>query len=303
VPEKKLEEIMLKLVARLVALMVLVTAPAFAMEGTRGTHLNGTESAFVGFIPAPGFYMLTYASHERLTSLRDNTGDRVPLPLEATVDVLAPVALWVTQTKVFGGQLAFAASLPYLHIDAEVLGMKNHRSGPGDIVVSTSLGYHLSEKIHTNLGFNVLAPTGTYTAGALVNLGRNYWNITPSFAISYVQAKGVNADFKVMYDYNLENPAIHYQSGQELHMDYALGYAFGHGWIAGMSGYLYQQVTDDKYNGITIPNARARAGAIGPVLTYHNSKNLMLTLKFQKDFGVRNRLEGTALKFKLSIAL
>lgn len=42
-----------------------------------------------------------------------------------------------------------------------------------------------------------------------------------------------------------------YHSGQELIIDYSLGWGFGNGLTAGVGGYLYQQTTNDTQNGVT----------------------------------------------------
>nr|WP_232230018.1 transporter [Polaromonas glacialis] len=49
---------------------------------------------------------------------------------------------------------------------------------------------------------DVTAPTGSYDSNKLANLSRNYWNIEPVFAVTYVQPTGINADVKLMYDFN-----------------------------------------------------------------------------------------------------
>lgn len=61
---------------------------------------------------------------------------------------------------------------------------------------------------------------------------------------------------KMMYDYNFRNQDADYKSGQELHAGYALGWGQGNGFVAGVRGYVYRQVTDDKSEGRTVTGNR-----------------------------------------------
>lgn len=286
-----------------VTVVLAGVTPVLATENGGSTYSHGTENTFIGYMPPPGLYALFYSSHDRLTSLRDNNGSRLNTPFNVTVNSLATRAVWVTEKKLLGGDLAWHAVLPLLTINAEIAGRSEKRKGLGDIVVGTGLGYHPSEKVHYSVGLDVTLPTGSYSRNKIANLGRNYWNIEPVFALSYVQDKALNADVKLMYDFNMKNKATNYRSGQELHMDYSVGYAFGNGWITGVGGYLYKQTTNDKRNGIVVPNKKGRAVGIGPSIAYHNGKGFLITAKLQRDYGVRNRARGNSFKMKLSIPL
>jgi hypothetical protein len=54
--------------------------------------------------------------------------------------------------------------------------------------------------------------------------------------LSYVDPAGLNHEAKIMHDFNLRNDATDYRSGQELHMDYAVGWGFDNGWVVGLGG-------------------------------------------------------------------
>lgn len=122
-------------------------------------------------------------------------------------------------------------------------------------------------------------------------------------AVSYIQARGWNADLKLMYDYNFRNKDTDYRSGQELHADYALGWGLGNGFVAGVGGYVYRQVSDDKQAGLTVAGNRGRAMAIGPSLRYQNDKGWMITAKYERQFDVRNKASGAAFWIKTIIPL
>ncbi|WP_114968252.1 SphA family protein [Rhodoferax ferrireducens] len=271
---------------------------AQATEGGGGVYPNGNENYLAGALPPPGTYFLTYASHYEASTLRDNSGNKIPLNFNVQADALALRVVRVTDQKMWGGQLLFHAVAPLVNLKVQVGGTNGSTSGLADVVFGTGLGYHVSDKLHYVWAVDVSAPTGSYDSNKLANLSRNYWNIEPVFALTYVQPTGINADLKVMYDFNGINSATNYRSGQELHADYSVGWALGNGWTVGVGGFIYKQTTDDQQNGATVANNKGRAYAIGPSVKYDSGKGWFLTAKLEQESGVVNRAEGSSFKIK-----
>ena len=71
----------------------------------------------------------------------------------------------------------------------------------------------------------------------------------------------------------------------------------------GVGGYAYQQVTDDTSGGTTVQTNRGRTMAIGPSMKYDNGKGWFFTLKYEKEFDVKNRPEGGGLNVKMNIPM
>lgn len=283
------------------AAALLLSTPAFATEGGGGIYPNGAENFMVGAMPPPGFYTLVYGTHYRATELRDNNGNDVSSALggfRAEVNAIVPRFIWVTPHKVLGGQLAFHAMVPLMDADVRIGPVRQSDRGIGDINLDVALGYHASPKFHYVIALEANAPTGGYDSKRIANVGRNYWNIEPLVALTYTQPTGINADLKLMYDYNFRNRDTDYRSGQELHADYALGWGFGNGWVVGVGGYLYQQVTDDRVAGAPVTGNKGRAYNIGPSLKYQSKDGWFLTAKFERQYSVRNRPDGSAFWIK-----
>lgn len=280
--------------------MALLCLGAQATEGGGGIYPNGNENFLVGAMPPPGTYVLEYFGHDHLTTLRDNSGNKIDVPFDVKATYLSTRIVRVTDTKIFGGQLAWHVIFPLVNLDVNVAGNSQSKFGLGDIVFGPGLGYH-DDKLHYVFALDINAPTGSYDKNNLANLSRHYWNLEPLIAISYLQPSGVNADIKFHYDINAENSATKYKSGQEFHFDYALGWGFGNGWVAGVGGYVYQQITADKQNGVTVADNKGQAMGFGPSIKYDNGKGFFITAKWQQDFNVKNRAEGTGLKIKFSI--
>ncbi len=203
-----------------------------------------------------------------------------------------------------GGATASAQAagiVPLVDLKVELNGQSQSKQGLGDIIFGPALGFHHSEKLHSIVALDFIAPSGDYDRGDLANIGRNYWVVEPVVAVSYIDPNGLNVDVKTMYDFNLRNKATDYRSGQELHADYAVGWGLGNGWVVGVGGYILQQTTDDRQDGDRVEDNKGRTIAIGPSVKYTSEKGWFLTAKWEQETQVRNRAEGNAYRVKLTI--
>ncbi len=268
--------------------------------GGVGAYPDGLDNYLSGALPPPGVYALFYGGHIHYNKLVGNHGEQIPVPgFKVNVNVLAPRLVWVTEQPVLGGQLAYHAVVPLLDVTTDVAGHHDNSKGIGDITFGPALGYHPAPDLAYVLGVNVNAPTGHYDRNDLSSLGKNYWTAQPVGAISYFPAYGINADLKVMYDFNFKNSETETTSGQALHADYALGWGFGNGFVAGIGGYIFQQITNDS--GPNSAQGKASALAIGPSIRYANDKGWLIAAKWQKDFAVNNRPAGSQIFLKAAI--
>lgn len=290
-----------RLLTGTVAAIVLPVAQA--TEGGGSSYPMGAENYMTGAMPPPGFYAQVFAQHYSADSLRDNRGHDAVAHFDLDGAVVAPRLIWVTEQKVLNGDLAFHLNVPLVDLKVEVNDQHQRRKGMGDIIFGPALGYHYSDKLHAIYAVDIFAPTGRYDRGDLANIGRNYWAVEPIVALSYVDPDGLNLDVKLMYDFNFRNPDTDYRSGQEAHADYSTGWGFGNGWVVGVGGYIYRQVTDDNQNGDTVDDNKGRAFAIGPSIKYSDASGWFVTAKWQQEEAVRNRAEGDAYWLKLTIPL
>lgn len=276
---------------------------AWASEGGGSSYPMGAENYLSGVLPPPGWYAQVYSEHYAANDLKDNDGHSQAIDFRLRANVIAPRLVWVTQQKVLGGDLAFQAIAPLVDLTVTVNGNRDHRTGLGDMIFGPALGYHYSDKFHAVYALDIIAPTGQYDKNNQANIGRNYWAAEPVAAFSYIDPVGPNMDIKLMYDFNARNPATHYRSGQEAHADYDLGWGMGNGWVVGIGGYIYQQLTDDRQDGDRIADNKGRAFAIGPSIKYASASGWFATAKWQQESDVRNRPEGSAYWLKLTYPL
>lgn len=282
-------------------LLAGLSGNVIATESGGSSYPMGAENYMSGAMPPPGFYGIVYSSHYDADSLRGNDGEKLPVDFRVRASSIDPRFIWVTDQQILGGTLALHTIMPLVDLKVDLNGQSQSKQGLGDMTFGAALGYHLTDKLHAIVALDIMAPTGEYDRHDLANIGRNYWDIQPVLALSYIDPEGLNADAKIMYDFNLKNHATDYTSGQEFHVDYAIGWGLGKGWVVGAGGYVYQQTTDDRQQGERIENNKGRAFAIGPSIKYASSKGWFLTAKWQQESKVQNRAKGDAYWLKLTV--
>ncbi|PHM50681.1 SphA family protein [Xenorhabdus miraniensis] len=297
----KLRDLVCTAALSLTLSLSLISTSVMAAEGGGvGTYPDGLDNYLAGALPPPGIYALFYGGNIHYKKLRGNNGALIPVPgFKVNVNLLAPRLVWVTGRQVLGGQLAYHTIVPLLDVTTDAAGKHNNSKGIGDITFGPALGYHPAPDLGYVIGLDVNIPTGHYDRNDPSSLGKNYWTIRPVWAVSYFPANGINADLKVMYDVNSSNKETKTTSGQAIHADYALGWGFGNGLVAGVGGYVFQQITNDS--GPNSAQGKASAFGFGPSIRYANAKGWLIALKWQKDLAVNNRPAGSQFFLKAAI--
>jgi len=287
--------------ASLVCTAVLTLAGTAHATETGGTmYPNGVENFMVGAMPPPGLYGMVYGESYSAHRLNDGGGNNLNLPVfSLKANVVAPRLIYVSGTKVLDGALAFHVIAPIVDLKVSVPGASQHKTGLGDLIVGSALGFHHSQKVHSIVAMDVCVPTGAYTATEVANIGRNYWAFEPNYMLSRVDPSGLNADVKAGYIFNGRNDDTGYRSGQEFHFDYSVGWGFASQWVAGLGGYYYEQTSADKQAGTSVAGGnKGKAFAIGPSVKFDSGKHWFVTFKWQKETLAENRPEGQAVWLK-----
>lgn len=282
--------------------LLLGAATGHTTEGGGGHYPNGAEDFMAGALPPPGQYFLNYLSYYTADQFKDDQGDELIPDFDLKVPANTFRFIYVSPYQFLGASWAMHIFVPFASVDVKLPPGRDDRSGLGDIIVDPFiLGWH-SKNWHFITALDIFVPTGLYTKDRFANVGRNYWTFEPIFAFTYLSDGGFEVSSKLMYDFNTENSATNYRSGQEFHADYTVGLHLNQ-WSLGVGGYYYRQTTSDEINGDKVqPDGfKGRAFAIGPEAKY-DYKNLSFTLKYQKEMDVENRPEGDAFWFKFLYA-
>ncbi len=248
--------------------------PALAVEYGLGTYLLGYNLPMAGYTPPPGVYFSdTFYLYQGSASANINFpfGRNTVAGLSYNDLINIAQTAWVTDVKLLGGSLGFAAAVPFggERTAASVsfigpmganrtFGRTESVDALGDSAFAAFLGWEAGEH-HWNATLTGVAPTGFYssTALAITGLHRPGLDIKGGYTFLSLQT-GIEASSALGVTVNAINTATNYQSGAELHFEWALNQHFPNGLAAGVGGYFYQQVTDDGGSGNRVGPFRGR---------------------------------------------
>jgi hypothetical protein len=290
------------------AALLLHGGLAGATELGGSSYPVGVELGYGDMQPS-GLYNLAYYSHSQASSLKGNSGQDLGWArYRLTADTISYRLQYVWDTTLLGASAESALVLPFPAIDLEkrvsnaLPDTSASRFGMTDpLIVPLRLAWK-GEAINQSVGLEVVAPLGAYDVNARVSTGRNYWQFAPAYGLSYRPSSTTVIGLKLRYGMNSENRDTGYRSGDELTLEYSAGYKLTTAATIGVQGYFFRQTTDDELNGQSTSATNGRlfgsgignrgsTNAIGPFLSYRVSPRFVVTVKYQQDFGVKNRGE------------
>ncbi len=321
----------------LVATVILVPPSAYAEEGGCGHYAPGANASFVDTLPGkPG---LALANYFNFYDGNASASKQLPLGgfivtgtagIDATAYADTVLALYETPLKLLGGYYAVGAAIPFVWMKAEVEGqvrltrtigpktitiirtreVSDTASGIGDVTLYPfMLGWTaLNGDLKYDVRFGVYAPTGDCDKGKLANVGKNYWTFEPAVSLSYISRKiGLELTAFAGIDFNTENHKTDYRTGTQFHLDLTVAEhlpLFGGLIGVGANVFYYQQITGDGDSGAKLGDFKGRTVGIGPVVSYATKiwkKDLVAEVKWLPEIGVKNRLKGDYVWFKLGM--
>jgi hypothetical protein len=287
-----------------VAAIGAAMSPAHATETGGSVYPFGLNTVAVGVLPEPGNYLYLYNTVFTADVTMDGNGHPAPVPFDVEVRAHTLRFLQVLdKPRVFGGSVGWLLAQPYLFGDASIGARSDDRSGLGDTTVGLMLGWH-NPSHHQMTGIDVVLPTGSYASERLFNPGRNQYSAIMYYALTAPFAERWNINLRANFIVNGTNDDTRYRSGLESGLEYSVNYGFAPGWQAGLNGYLYEQLTDDEFNGSAVGSdgRQARVFAYGPQLAYRQ-KRWGGSLKWQHEDGARNKAEGDKYWLQLFVGL
>jgi hypothetical protein len=266
---------------------------AEAAEGpTVAGPIGGTDIRSA-IAPPPGLYGGAIVGAAGTLDFLDNHGDTVPLFRDAQINkqLVGPFLYYVPDLKVLGGSIGFGGIVPagnqcghlFISQDSEC------KQGVGDPYFEVDWAryfgtprpskyegaFPILQGLNLLFGFGAVIPAGSYDDSDLLSrvlsIGTNIWDFAPSMAITYttppILAEGTEFSAKVYYNHYLENPATHYLTGDLVNIDFAISEHIGRFQI-GVAGVYAWQLEDDELFEVPIPDIRAEALLLGPIVNY-----------------------------------
>ncbi|MGB6177116.1 MAG: transporter [Methylocella sp.] len=294
--------------------------PANATERGLSEYILGLTLPMSGYTPPPGVYFLdTFVLYQAGGSLFPAIDSRSST--RVTENFVADIAItaWFPDFKLFGADPGFAVTVPFASNRATANFTEGAPVGPAqrvsladeiasiaDTEYSAILGWHAGEQ-HWNVILTGFAPTGNFEPNRLSLTGLNRPALDLKGAYTYLGLQtGIEVTGALGLTLNALNTATNYQSGDELHFEWALNQHFPFGLAAGVGGYFDQQVTNDHGSGDQFGPFRGRVAAVGPLLGYTlkaGAQEVDFSARWFHEFAVQNRVPGDLIYASLSFRL
>ncbi|MBF0213438.1 MAG: transporter [Magnetococcales bacterium] len=278
-----------------------VTAWSPAEAGEQGHYVHGVEGIKAASLPPPGLYWRWYNVMYQSTSLRNPSGDKVPVGLD--LDVFASVnrLIWMTPHKFLGADYGMDILVPLVNTDLDLnnVGVEFDKFGLGDIAIEPLLlAWHGANwDLSTALGLYL--PTGSYSVTNPASPGRDFY--TTLFTLGgtwYPDAqKAWSLSLLSRYEIHSEKEDTDVRLGDDFHFEWGVGHQVTDLVEVGVAGYAQWQLTDDRGANVTWnPNDHDRVFGIGPeVITAIPALKMSLSMRGALEFGAEDRPQGSIL--------
>jgi len=275
--------------------------------------VNLGETSFEDGIAFPGLLVEETFIYYHANSFTDSNGRDIPGSNRITAKTATTHVGWTSNFRLLGGLYGAEVLLPLADLDVNTdFGPNGRERGVGDLVVgpifiewndSTLFGRPFFHRL--NLDFSL--PTGEYRKNSSVNVGSNIYTFNPYYAFTLVPTDRLEVSARLYYLWCSENHAPFVglgagdaQPGQAVHANFASSYEILKDLRIGISGYVLQQITDDRLDGDDQANSKERVFGIGPGLKY-TYERMSLYLNTYYETAAENRPEGLRGILKLSM--
>lgn len=286
-----------------ISALACLSTPARATEGAGGLYLLGSQALGAGLTPAPGWYVSSAVAQYSGAVGSASVGGVTLVTLKKRVDSIAVNLLYAPTTPVLGGQAAISVTAPYayLRLSGEVIARRDitgsvSNTGLGDTAVNGRLGWKINSSFSHAVSLTVWAPTGGYSKGFNASIGHDRWACDVLWAMTYIAPQShLELSAALGYGINGPNDITHYRSGNEAHLELAMGKRLSPHWVVGVAGYAYRQVTADTGRGANLGSLKGRVLGAGPAVNYGTrwgSHALAIGFRYYKEFDAKDHFHG-----------
>tara|TARA_R110002051_G_scaffold48308_2_gene95259 strand:+ start:7131 stop:8120 length:990 start_codon:yes stop_codon:yes gene_type:complete len=295
--------------------VILVSITTKAQDLSQAPANYGLTGVLDGAVPGPGFYSFEYAQYYSGTLQDFNGNDVKPNgtdELKISSMLLMNQGVWVTKTKVLGGNLLFDALVPIVLLDSKDPYDLIGKSGIGDIIVGTGIQWFESKlfglPFPNRFELDFVLPIGSYNdegGTKPINASSRFLSVEPYWAATLFFNKEFSFSMRNHLTFNgkyKEIPNTEVQVGANYHLNYSLEHLIGKSRFVpgqsgefrlGIQGYLAEQLANDKVNGVELANSKESVFAVGPVLQLQTKSGWFLALKTAFEVSAKNRPQGT----------
>ena len=291
-----------KVLASVITMAVaLGTNDVQAAEGAASNYFPGAYGDFfVSVAPDPGPVFvdlsLFYSADVSAAVLQGTVN--ASLDTHAYYNLL--MGLYVWDAPDLNGRFAMGGYLPlgYASLDASIgpLSVSDEEFNLGDVGIIPASFYWNSGNFHVNLYELIVAPTGQYSTGNVVNIGRNYWSFDSVMALTWFNPEsGTELSVVPGIMFNTRNEATDYKTGTEFHVDFMANQFLSETFAIGAHGYYYNQLSGDSGTGALLGAFQGESFGLGPAFAWippAGGGKVSITGKWLHDLHSENRLKA-----------
>jgi hypothetical protein len=291
----------------LLAISSLVAASQHvqASEYAFSTYALGESAFSAGLTPPPGTYVSTVVGtySGKITGAVSFGG--VTLNSGVKVDAFSSGLnlLYVPDGKLLGGNLGLSVTIPAAYVNYEASVQVGRRAafseingwGFGDVIPRVQLGWQRGDFAHT-VYLEVITPSGFWEKGFSPIVSLNRPGIDTGWAFSWTdKPTKLQVSGTAGFTFNFENTATNYQSGDDFHWEWAIGFECVKGLVVGVVGYDYRQIAGDSGSGDKIGPFMGSVDAVGPGLSYStviDKRPVTFNLRYYHEYDFEHRVHG-----------
>ena len=288
-----------------VLLLTAASLRAQAVQYAYTTYALGESAFSAGLTPPPGIYVSTVIGtyDGKLAGTADFGGVTINAGAKADFFNTAVNLLYVPDRKLLGGNLGLSITVPSGWVDyragVEVQSQGFSREvsgwGMGDVIPRVQLGWQRGDLSYT-VYLEAITASGRWQPGftPIVSLHRQGIDTGGAFTWTDKQTK-LQVSGTAGFTFNFENPQTNYQSGNEFHWEWAVGFECMTGFVIGVVGYDYWQLNGDSGSGAKVGPFIGSVNAIGAGLSYTTvieKRPVTYNLRYYHDYDYDNHFHG-----------
>ena len=305
------------------AALALLAVPASAQ--LNGENLLGDMGVKSGSQPHAGLYVGNLYYRYFADTVKSPDGKTVVFDPAGggsqTIHAAVPLFIFVSEKKLFGGNIGMMAVMPFANgaLEAPGLGLSESASaGASDLyVMPLQLGWH-KRQFDATAGIAFFAPTGRYASGASDNLGKGMWSyeVSGGGTLYLDRPRSISLSTTAFWEMHTskEGNELEIQGvtlkdlkvGQLLTLEGGAGKSFlGGAASVGVAYYAQWKVTQDSVTAsIPLPeipaiSKRHRVFGVGPDITIPiaTKKTLisLINVRYLWETGAQTKTQGQSL--------
>ena len=295
-------------------LFVIISASERCRAQYKGDHIPGFAGLESGTQAPPGLYVGDLVWVYPTSTIKDNNGNKIngSGSLTSSLDVI--LGSLVTNQKILGANFGVQIALPFIKNEIQLNSLDVSSSFAfSDMIISPIvLGWHLN-RADVLAGYNLYLPTGKFsttgvgktglgmygnelTLGTTVHLDKKKtWNAAANFGLEFHTSKK-DEDITVGDIGTVEgglSKTFYKKVSGPIPMITNIG----------LAGYSQLKITGDTGSGIPLflQGYKDRVFALGPeVNTYIPKPRLTILVRYEPEFGARNRAQGQTVLFSVA---